>query len=484
MIKKGNLFFLIKSLSKAEKRNFNTYCVNKEISKNYLLLFDAYDRMEALDEAAIKKQFSGKAFVKQLHVTKNYLYKLLLKSLRNYHSELSKAAQLKDLLRNIEILYYKELYDQCHFEIQKAEKIALKYEEFHPLLELSAWKRKIFLAKYGNSQRADINDLLQSEANSIQKLQRQNQYWQLMFSVFDRAKAAPPLPEDALLQAARDDEPLQTKILHHHILYTYYVINNQPDLGIESLAKLLAIIEEQPYRIQEDPGSYITALNNQVSYYIHRRQYEQVPDLLKKVRAIPEKYQLKDKKKYAFNLLLRTYNVELEMYRDTRAYDEAIELIHQIEQFINDHKQRVPKDYLLMYWYQFANVFFMKRDFHNALKWVNAIIEVRFDGFRNDLESYARLLNLILHFELDNRLVLRYSIESCRRFLKKRKKMANFEKVLLKFFTKVCNAPKSAQPALLQQLEQQLFDPQQPLVNDHILDYLDFRYWLNSHLSN
>ena len=123
MIKKGNLYFLIKSLSKAEKRNFNTYCVNKNISKNYVLLFEAYDRMDSLDEVAIKKQFSGKAFVKQLHVTKNYLYRLLLKSLRIYHSELSKAAQLKDLLRNIEILYYKELYDQCHFEIQKAERM-------------------------------------------------------------------------------------------------------------------------------------------------------------------------------------------------------------------------------------------------------------------------------------------------------------------------------------------------------------------------
>ena len=179
-----------------------------------------------------------------------------------------------------------------------------------------------------------------------------------------------------------------------------------------------------------------------------------------------------------FKLQLRTYNVELEVYRDTHSFEKAMELIKQVESFIAQNRKLIPNDYLLMYWYQFANIYFMQYDFQQSLKWVNAIIEVRFDGLRNDLERYARLLNLILHFELDNSIVLRYSIESCRRFLKKRKQIEAFEQVLLKFFAKVCNAPKREHPSLLQQLHDQLFDEHTPLVDDNILDYLDFKHWL------
>ena len=54
-----------------------------------------------------------------------HLYRLILKSLRSYHTSISKDAELKDLLRNVEILYYKELYNQCHYGLKKAENLAL-----------------------------------------------------------------------------------------------------------------------------------------------------------------------------------------------------------------------------------------------------------------------------------------------------------------------------------------------------------------------
>ena len=67
MTKKGNLFFLIQSLSKSEKRYFKIFCFGQKVDKNYLKLFDAIDAQEVYDEAAIRRQFAKATFIQQLH---------------------------------------------------------------------------------------------------------------------------------------------------------------------------------------------------------------------------------------------------------------------------------------------------------------------------------------------------------------------------------------------------------------------------------
>lgn len=124
MIKSEQLFYLIKSMNKAEKRYFKLFASSNNENNNYSLLFEAIDKQDIYDESAIKEKFQNKTFINQLHVTKNYLNQLILKSLRNFHSTISKDAEIKDLLRDIEILLKKDLFQQCEQVIDKALKIA------------------------------------------------------------------------------------------------------------------------------------------------------------------------------------------------------------------------------------------------------------------------------------------------------------------------------------------------------------------------
>ena len=168
MAKKGNLFLLIKSLNKSEKRYFKRFCFNQKTNNNYLRLFDAYDAQSDFDDLAIRQKFEGEPFIRQLHVTKSYLNQLILKSLRNYYQSLSRQGELKDLIRNIEILFYKELFDQCDYEIQKAERMAGQYEQFKDLLAVFGWKRKLLLARKG-LQEQELSALIGEEKVILQK---------------------------------------------------------------------------------------------------------------------------------------------------------------------------------------------------------------------------------------------------------------------------------------------------------------------------
>ena len=106
------LFQLIKSLNKSEKRYFNLYASRHTLGEknNYVILFDAIDKQNEYDEASILKQFKKEAFINKFSITKARLYDVILDSLTAFHSASSIDAQLKRDLHCAEILYKKTLY--------------------------------------------------------------------------------------------------------------------------------------------------------------------------------------------------------------------------------------------------------------------------------------------------------------------------------------------------------------------------------------
>ena len=111
-----------------------------------------------------------------------------------------------------------------------------------------------------------------------------------------------------------------------------------------------------------------------------------------------------------------------------------------------------------MYYY-IAYAYFGKGDYRTSLRWVSKIISNKTD-LRSDILCFSRLLNLILHIELDNQLQLEYVFK----FLKKSITPLN---------------PKTQRESFLSfktELLQQLNDPHE----HRALEYFDFISWLDS----
>lgn len=487
MKKKGNLHALIHALSASERRHFRLYAKASGSSKNYLDLFDALVAQPAYDEAALMLAFRDRPFSKQLHVTKNYLSKLILKSLRNFHSKVSKDAELKDLMREVDLLFRKELFDHCHYALEKAEKIALRFEKFTQLSEIQGWKRKLIIAHSGVfKEKETLKSLVKQEAAYLELALQTNRYWQLTLEMYDRGFGNPEsvkyIQEHPLISDPEQANSIQSKVLRYHLLFATQSVSNQQELGGRSLDELISLFEANPERIKEDPSSYITALNNRVGMLIYSRQTESVPALLLKIRAIPETYGLSVKGNIVRRLLLRTYNVELELYRDTRQVQKGLALIKEVEGFINEYAEAIPTEYILSFYYQFAYLHFQANSFKLSLRWLHRITNDSFGQAREDIQSYARILSLVIHFELDNIIVLKYVVDNCRRFLRKKRNLQDFEKTLLRFFARICVAGISDYQSLFVQLNADLFDPENPQMTASNLDYLDLKSWVEQHL--
>ena len=187
---------------------------------------------------------------------------------------------------------------------------------------------------------------------------------------------------------------------------------------------------------------------------------------------------MKSENRTILKQVLRTYNIELEVYRDAGSVAENIQTIKGVEEFVVNYTHKMPKEYLLSFWFQLAYIHFTQNDYKKALSWVNKILQFKNRGVRPDIQVQSRMLNLMIHLELENMFVLRYFVDSAKRFIKKMKGLEEYEKTLLTFFSKISKAPLLEFKPLFNGLNEELI--QSAKSEDPIFrqDYIDYRSWI------
>ena len=476
MAKKEELFDLIKSLTRSEKRYFRLFSAGSHNNANYLKLFDAIDNQTHYNEAHIKHEFRDQTFVKQLHVTKNYLRNLILKSLRNFHATISRNAELKDLLRNVEILFHKELYAGCKTELRKAEKLATRYQLYAGLTEVHGWRRKLEQTLAPRNYTA-LQKILSHQKQSIALQRNNNTYWQLAVDITNPVGVEDEPVNAHLLANPHNARTREARVLHYNINYYLHGRRGNAKEAKAQLYNLIAYLENTPELIAEDPGSYVSSINNLVSYLVFKKKPSEALELIEKAKKVCTQTELATKNKSLLKQILRTYNIELEIYRDNNASND--DFIESTEEFVRKNQQKIPKEYLISFWFQLAHIYFMRNNFNQSLHWLNLILNTSFHQCRLDLQIQARMLNLIVHLEQQNLFVLRYFVDNTKRFMKKIEAIRPFEKILLDFFIRIDSVPLLEFREQFQKLRDQLFPEKgEDMIPAEVLDYINYKAWI------
>ena len=126
----------------------------------------------------------------------------------------------------------------------------------------------------------------------------------------------------------------------------------------------------------------------------------------------------------------------------------------------------------------------MSENFSDALRWLNKILNDT-DSAREDIHSMARILNLVVHFEIGNMETLPYAIQSSERFLSKRNRLYGLEKLMLKSFRKISRTdnPKR-QKEIFMHLKNEIHSSKDEPAIKTAYEYFDFMSWINSKLNN
>jgi hypothetical protein len=491
------LFNLIKSLTKSEKRFFKLNSSLQTGEKNYLKIFDFVEKQKKYDEDELKKHFQNETFVKHLPSEKNHLYKLILKSLRSYYSDRSVSSQLKMEIKNIEILHKKALYKECNKFVNRAKTLAKEYEKFYYWFELINWEKRLLEEAYESGVFSkDLDQLIEEETLVIEKLRNLAEY-HILYSkinyVFRSGGFTRNEKEREVVNEIADYHLIKgknTAISTRATTICYYIkglcaasIRDYED-ALTNFRKSKSVMERQA-RIRDDlQQRYINTLGFLLQCYIDIYDFGNAQTIIEEIKELNGKkaFSSLDSK---VRLFTTTLIGELQLYNRMGRFKKSLDLVTEMEAGLEQFGEKINKEKQLLFTYNIAYAYFGNGEFKTALRYINDVLNDNEKMLRQDIYSFSRIFNLIIHFELNNHDFLEYDMKSAARYLNKHDKDYEVEKLFMKHIKQLSRVDEGKeQEKVFIEFNSKLSDLMKIDRENVILEYFDLLAWVQSKLNN
>ncbi len=485
------LYRLIKSLSGSEKRYFKLF-INKDSGRDnkYLQLFDAIEAQESFDEEVLKLLVYPKEPIhsRKYSELKAYLYDLILRSLHSYDEKTSVDFRLKGMLLSIRVLYKRSLYEDCREVIAKGKKLARKYERYNTILEFLDWEKQIAYAEtdIGYLDR-NLAKISKEETNVHTQIfyyfNSRNIFFNLLVNLrkdpsLGKASWEEKLTRDMdwpFLESVREKGGHQARVIYYRTVAIHAYALREFEEFYRLSKSLLELMESQPHFLREDVSEYISAISNFIRSCGELGNYLEIEQTLEKLRSISPKNlddELKIHRQY--------YQSKFSLCIDQGTFEEGLEAL---ENHFEERRKFDPAYFENnSFYYNYFYIYFGVGDYAKALEFLNKWLGLAKDVERMDLQSVARMLNLIIHYELGNTVLLESLIRSTYRFLKKRNRLHDVERELIHFIRQASEAysGKDVRAALTE--IKKSFDnlSHDPLSRNLLTRYFNIMAWLES----
>lgn len=452
MSKSSNLFDLIKTMDRGEKRYFKLFAAAFEgKNKNYITLFDAIAKQEKYDEKALKKKFAKASFIKHFAVVKNQLFNNIMKAMRLYYDNYSDSEKINILHHNSVILNKKNLVQLSLEQLEKALKIARKNEMAAALLILTHDRnQKLVHQKFeGHTHEemiAKLDEAFMASKCFTSLAECMRLSMEIDFLIFQHSfrdqqiqDRVSKLSKHETLKDEAVPEFSQAKFFYHHCRVCCAFVRKNYQKFYDECFAMKQLFSQHLLKKEVDSGGYIIIINNLLFGAIRVKPFSEVQQLAEWYKQ--ELLEFKEKK-------INTYNFEQNFFKATCQYKMDYYLFHHqidklpliIEEFnqqLNKIKDTLRVFFRFKFEYQLARAYWLTGDLEKAMDSVNEMLNS--SEIKNHKEYYAAnlLLNLLLLYQNKAYEHLSYQIRNCRQTLKRYNYFFDYEKELINLLSQL-----------------------------------------------
>ncbi|MEL7001636.1 MAG: hypothetical protein AAFN93_02755 [Bacteroidota bacterium] len=492
--KSDALFQLIKSLKKSEKRYFKLF-VSADAdgnSKKYLLLFDLIDRQKTFDEEALLAK-APNLRPTQLSNLKAHLYKKILQSIRSYDQSNVIDIQIREMIDHTQILFNRSLYGQCAALLKKAKKLAQKIDNLELQLEILKWEKNLLTQTVGPDSQIRANKIIEDVQNTNRRINNVNNFTNLSVKLnslyvkmgFIRSKAdynrVINIFNPDIIDVKQEELSPNEKLNLYPLLVGYYFFLQDFENGYLYSRKWVDLFDENKELQNSKMETYLNAINNLMIAEFKLYRYHNFVESSKRLRSLRRKPKAIMNENIQLKLIKYTYVHEFNRFFMLGDFDVGVSLINKLKPGLENFIFQLDNHSRLIMYYKLACLYFGSNDYNESIVWLNRILNYESVDIREDIHSFARILNLICHYELGNTDVIDYYIRSTYRFILKKDDMYLFQKYILRFL-KLLGAEFTEERLIpeFKKLRAQLLPLQDNPYEKRAFIYFDIISWLES----
>ena len=489
---KDNLFVLIKSLTKSEKRQFKLYVGRMDSNEDskFLNLFNLLDKMRKYDEKKIIE--SNIVTKQQLSNLKAHLYKQILISLRLNPQHKNVKLHIRSQIDFATILYQKGLYRQSLKILDKVKSYALKYDENTSAYEIVEFE-KLIESLYVTRSLTNRTDELVTQTNHLKQLNDvSSSLSNISLQLYEKLIKAGYAKSDSESKEIKSifDEKIKYYIpenlgfrekLIYYQSWVWYSLLAQDFLSSYKYAsKWIDTFNNKPEMINIHPVYYLKGYN----FLLEALSLIKYPSKFK--NSLDDMIEVVEDESFPVNqnlnalIFLYKYNNLFNLHVLEGTFKESIKIIPEVLDGIEKNKNFIDHHHIMLLYYKIACMYFTVDEFDKCIKYTSLIMRNKNIKMREDLQCFTRILNLIAHWEAGLDFNLDKIIKETYNYLEKLNDLHEVQKTILKYLNGLENIYPGEIKGFLRNLYNELKKYEDDPYEKRAFLYLDIISWLES----
>jgi hypothetical protein len=488
------LYSLIGKLNKAEKRFFSIMISGNNEQKKYELLYKTIvSQKNPSDSQTITLLKEKGVLTDYLSADKNYLYHQIVNTITFFNRKKSAGAQVRENLSIVDFLFSKELYEQCLQYIEQTKRIIEKNElQYYKLEALKVEKR--ILVRLNKQQ--NIKEIHKTETNTVKKINTITAYNTLYYnlsSIRDKYSTAlsaeinkqlEDIISNKLLTNYELADTFEAKLRYYDIYTGYYFLKKNKLKEYEfTTGKINMLKNEFPEFIEEYPYEFI-ANYSRLLYLTYSCKPSDLNSIEHYFLNFPQSLKFPNKYVEAF-VWAFYYNFKLELYIRNNEFTKLKETPTAIDAKLNFYVNEISLNLKITCYYRLTYIHFVNENYTLALDSVNKVLNEFDTEYLQDVICISMIINLIIHYELQNYFVLNNLISTTTRQLKARKILTAVDEIILSLLKNINNSvSEKEQKNFFEFALHEINNIPESKSPELGKKYFDFPAWIRSKINN
>jgi hypothetical protein len=493
---KDNLFILIKSLSRSEKRQFKLYANRLDVNENakFLLLFNLLDKTDDYNEDIILK---SKIVTKlQLSNLKAHLYKQILISLRMNPVNQNIRILIREQLDFATILYHKGLYKQSLKILEKAKVIALENQEKNIAYEIVELE-KVIESQYITRSIVGRADELTLQAKELSKqnviASKLSNLSLQLYSIMlksgyaksdDEMKSITEFFNNELPNYSISDLDFREKLWLYkaHLWHSFLI---QDFLACYKYSKKwVDLFYDNSKMIYLNPVWYIKGVNYLLEclYLIKHKTF--FKESLEKLEETINHEAFPKNDNINILIFLCIYNSKFNLHFLEGNFNDGLYLVDEVLKKLKINRDKIDEHHIMVIYYKIACLYFGLGNTVKCIEFLQKIIDNKNLSMREDLMCFARVLSLVAHYEACLDYKLEIQLKSTYKFLIKMNDLHEVQREMIKFLKGLGSIYPHQLKGEFKKLHARLKVYENHPYEKRAFLYLDILSWLESKIDN
>ena len=248
----------------------------------------------------------------------------------------------------------------------------------------------------------------------------------------------------------------------------------------------IGLIQSNEAILAKEPILYLKGVHNALSALFYSNKPRQFKTLFTEYIEFTEQRRQNFDHNTQVLTEIYTYMGELNKLFLLGSFRGNEEFIDRLNQWLEENNDYLDLNRIQVFHYKIACLYFGADEFKKCIAHLNKIIhaDVKEKYLKQDVQCFARILNLVAHYELGNDELVEYQLKSTYRFLIKYGDLQQVQEQIIQFIRKSVYMKRSEMTGHFVELKDNLVKIFNDPYEGRPLLYLDLISWLTSRIEN